>query len=478
MVAACAPGFADCNGSIADGCEADLRVPANCGSCGHACSAGQVCNGGTCASSCSAGRVLCNGACLDTQNDPSSCGGCTKACALPSHGQPTCSAGQCGAPVCDAGYTPCNGACLDATAILSDPFTCGASCATITACVAPGQARTTCTAGVCGGCSPGFSVCGGACTDISYDVYNCGGCGKSCLGACRNGVCTAGTPVWQTGTKPTYITNDALYVYWIDAGTNSILRAAKAGGAPQVLAAGQAGPSQLAVDATSVYFTAPQAPAVMVMPKTGGTPQILALSQSNGVPDTLAIDATDVYFSDGAINRVSKAGGAVTTLVPPSLYMDGRIALDATSVYYTEVNPNATQSLYRVSKAGGASVYIGGGLIGTVGPGLLWNYSVAPAVIFAFPIDGAMPAALPLVVSPAEAIVSMAADAAYAWAALSTADPMKSSGIRRIPADPTCGEAPVFVYQSPAFPGAPAGITVDSTYVYWTEGTTIARMLK
>ncbi len=47
----CLPGFADCNGDPADGCEINLRVhPANCGGCGKACDfgAGQPCIDGKC----------------------------------------------------------------------------------------------------------------------------------------------------------------------------------------------------------------------------------------------------------------------------------------------------------------------------------------------------------------------------------------------------------------------------------------------
>jgi hypothetical protein len=47
----CAPGFADCNGSAADGCEVNLQTHAgNCGACGASCdvAAGQPCVGGKC----------------------------------------------------------------------------------------------------------------------------------------------------------------------------------------------------------------------------------------------------------------------------------------------------------------------------------------------------------------------------------------------------------------------------------------------
>ena len=47
----CEAGYADCNGTPADGCEVDLRIhPANCGACGNACdiAGGQPCIEGKC----------------------------------------------------------------------------------------------------------------------------------------------------------------------------------------------------------------------------------------------------------------------------------------------------------------------------------------------------------------------------------------------------------------------------------------------
>lgn len=54
VIAACQADFADCNRAAADGCETDLRNDAaNCGACGHACAAGEVCGLGVCKQPCS-----------------------------------------------------------------------------------------------------------------------------------------------------------------------------------------------------------------------------------------------------------------------------------------------------------------------------------------------------------------------------------------------------------------------------------------
>ncbi len=45
----CTSGFGDCDGVAATGCEASLRSSiVNCGSCGRACPAGQICSSGVC----------------------------------------------------------------------------------------------------------------------------------------------------------------------------------------------------------------------------------------------------------------------------------------------------------------------------------------------------------------------------------------------------------------------------------------------
>jgi hypothetical protein len=58
QLGACAQGYADCDGTSANGCESTLDTISNCGTCGHACrsDAGTPsCAGGTCGTTCDLG---------------------------------------------------------------------------------------------------------------------------------------------------------------------------------------------------------------------------------------------------------------------------------------------------------------------------------------------------------------------------------------------------------------------------------------
>ncbi len=89
---ACSPGFDNCNGSEADGCEVNLsNSNVNCGRCGVSCPPGTACSGGSCGSICGGGTTFCAGACVSTASDARNCGSCGNVCAA---GQ-TCVGGAC-----------------------------------------------------------------------------------------------------------------------------------------------------------------------------------------------------------------------------------------------------------------------------------------------------------------------------------------------------------------------------------------------
>ena len=171
----CFGGTVQCAGPNGDVCVDPLTSPVNCGACGKACKAGEVCSAGQCGLSCAGGSTMCGGLCVSTQHDPANCGGCGTVCAS---GQ-VCSAGACGLQ-CGGGTSLCGQACVNP---LIDPVNCG-GCGAI---CPNGQL---CSAGACAlVCVGGSSACNGKCVDPQNDPANCGACGNAC-GAGK--VCSAG----------------------------------------------------------------------------------------------------------------------------------------------------------------------------------------------------------------------------------------------------------------------------------------------
>jgi len=217
---ACADGFADCNGSPADGCEVDTRVnAAHCGACRRACTlnnAATVCMEGVCR------LAACNANYGDCDGDPSNgcevlltsnvahCGACRRACAA---GQ-SCSSNNC---LCTSSRTLCEGVgCVLLTTSVDHCGACGAACPTVAngsrACVS-GRCAPQCNGGyllqagecvACGAagqpactsgstCAAGLTNCGGVCRDTRSDEAHCGLCGMACVAgrSCSEGVCCA-----------------------------------------------------------------------------------------------------------------------------------------------------------------------------------------------------------------------------------------------------------------------------------------------
>jgi len=74
---ACPTGTSLCGGM----CVAVSSDRANCGTCGNACAAGEVCVDGACSVVCPTGQTECTGVCADTMADRRHCGSCGNACA-------------------------------------------------------------------------------------------------------------------------------------------------------------------------------------------------------------------------------------------------------------------------------------------------------------------------------------------------------------------------------------------------------------
>ncbi len=215
----CNPGFADCNGDPADGCETNTgNSLSNCGACGTTCAtpnATPVCSMGVCTvGACDPGFTDCdmmasNGCEINTRGDVNNCGACGTRCPTPPSGSASCIAGVCGIGACAPGTADCdgnpsNGCETNTTSSLGNCGVCGRVCAT------PANGSPVCIQGVCGlgACNTGFGDCDGnaanGCeTNLNTNVSHCGGCGVRCAAptggsvSCSAGRCVQACPSGQ-----------------------------------------------------------------------------------------------------------------------------------------------------------------------------------------------------------------------------------------------------------------------------------------
>jgi hypothetical protein len=199
VLAACLPGFANCDGNPSNGCEVNLNTDVNhCGGCNLACNR----SNGT--ASCAAGvcRITCNAGFANCDNDPSdgcetaigtdvrNCGACGRACAIPN-ATALCSAGTCAVSACLRGYGNCDGNAANGceASLLDDESNCG-SCGT------PCSRGQFCVNGTCSSCAPPQVLCSGRCVDTSTNPSHCGACGRLCLSGqqCVQGRCVYPPP--------------------------------------------------------------------------------------------------------------------------------------------------------------------------------------------------------------------------------------------------------------------------------------------
>jgi uncharacterized repeat protein (TIGR01451 family) len=181
-VGSCDAGFADCDALPGNGCEyasAGFQDDeANCGGCGAVCdppNATGVCVAGSCTIlPCDPGFVDCDGAvatgcevpAASLQDDETHCGGCNQPCA-PANGTGACVAGQCTLSGCDAGHhdldtDPSNGCEYACTPSGSPETACNGADDDCDGQIDESYAPTSCGTGACaaaGTCSAGAESC-------------------------------------------------------------------------------------------------------------------------------------------------------------------------------------------------------------------------------------------------------------------------------------------------------------------------------
>jgi hypothetical protein len=157
-VTACAPGFGDCDGDPANGCETPLGSDAHCADCGDTCAPSEDCLNGVCTQICKVAGATCH------------------------------SSGECCSQVCDHTCTPLP--CAD----VGEPCESSSDCCqhqcilgTCEACIPDGEpcpSFSSCCRGCYGGgglCGGGFClVTGGGCTHDD----ECCNFGEYCVGIC------------------------------------------------------------------------------------------------------------------------------------------------------------------------------------------------------------------------------------------------------------------------------------------------------
>jgi hypothetical protein len=200
-VTGCDAGFGNCDQQAPNGCETDtLTDLANCGGCGKACTginASASCQAGTCTLVCNPGFEDCNGNAADgceaeIATDIDNCGGCGDKCG-DFGGIATCDQGVCSL-TCTGSWCNCDNddanGCEDLCITVNDCGGCGIECDA-------DNAFNSCNGGQCQySCQFGWDDCDGdpsnGCeTDVSDDELNCGACNDVCPpgDTCNSGNC-------------------------------------------------------------------------------------------------------------------------------------------------------------------------------------------------------------------------------------------------------------------------------------------------
>ncbi len=213
-IGVCGAGFENCDGIVANGCEALLATDVdNCGTCFRACSGTHVlsreCSGGVCASTCELGFANCSrpaagaddGCERAVSTDNANCGGCGNDCTMQGSGL-TCGLGgtlpgQCGCNdnmACRTGMA--GGGCNMATGrCLCGPTSCrpGEACQI----AAMGPDVCSCNGGAACGSNQTCCQTPAGCKDLESDSGSCGACGRACPNGffCSAGVCECNADV-------------------------------------------------------------------------------------------------------------------------------------------------------------------------------------------------------------------------------------------------------------------------------------------
>jgi hypothetical protein len=249
----------------------------------------------------------------------------------------------------------------------------------------------------------------------------------------------------------------------------SVMKVPLNGSSPPIqLVASQIVPAAIAVDATSVYWTvlsdlqgSAKSGEIRKIPIGGGA--IVPLATGENYPGTLALDATNLYWasidtlSDGYINKVPRTGGSAAPVISPSpMYSAMALSVDTNNVYFAEPTKDLVG---RVAVGGGTPTIIASGQSrpGRMAIDATYVYWVANG-------DSAVRKAPLGSMSATPTDVATGQSSPSAVAADSTGVYWTNSGDGTIMRAPLGGGTPVPLAQGQVRAGA---IALDAATVYW-----------
>ena len=349
-VAACQPGRADCDGLPSNGCETSLDDPAHCASCASQCQAGEQCTPTGCAPACAPPSTLCSGSCTSLSTSTSHCGGCGLSCATKPGQAVSCVGGMC-QYACPPDHTMCNGVCVAGTdcshscCANTDIPVGGYAVCEKGVCVRDcGPNAVPFDLGGAWICHDNAACPGGACTPPGTSPL-----AATTLSSFPDFVVGQTYVFWVEGNDIVRVpkaggTTDKLvvalpqprglavrggYVYWANGLGGALARAPESGGPPETLGAANS-PDMVMADDTHAYWV------------DRGTNRILRVAVDNS-------GATEVVDSDLAIqnlHRSTQLGSSSGNLAMDDAYVYYSVNVPSTDC--------AQRHLVRVSKDGSA----------------------------------------------------------------------------------------------------------------------------
>lgn len=230
----CNGNFANCDDSLNNGCETDLRSSeAHCNACNSECSTAGTnanqCENGVCRPACDGDFLDCdddgkNGCEINRTSDEEHCGTCTTRCQTPAGTNANLCLDSACVPECASTHqncddNPANGCESAKNTDEQNCGACGVGCGTTNA------TGTTCSGGVCDpDCSPGWGACtnpSAGCTDSLNTPQRCGNCDTACGSSspyCVSGNC--GTLLVNSGTTSDSETGSLSFNHTLATGDN------------------------------------------------------------------------------------------------------------------------------------------------------------------------------------------------------------------------------------------------------------------